>query len=191
VSGGADKIPRYSHRGLGTSPPDWQPDDDDIRRSEAPQRGVILRGLSVVPFALVAAIGLIAAISWPLVIVFGFGGGEPIWDWAKGHTLWHVLGQALVAVGIGLIPVGVTVLASWAMIHGFRERPSRFFWPAAQVFWSVLAVGLVYVDRARHAWLDSIGLNATDWWFGFAVVAFAMIMAGLRIRAQRAGRTQG
>ncbi len=87
MSGGADKIPRYSHRGPGTSPPDWQPDDDDIRRPDAPQRGAVLRGLSVVPFALVAAIGLIAAISWPLVIVFGLGGGEPIWDWAKGHTL--------------------------------------------------------------------------------------------------------
>ncbi len=190
MSGGADKMPRYSHRGLDTSPADWEPDEDDIRRSQIPERGVVLRGLSVVPFALVAALGLIAAISWALVIVFGLGGGEPIWDWAKGRTLAHVFGQALLAVGICLIPVGVTVLASWAVIHGFRERPSRFFWPVAQVFWSVLAVGLVYVDRARHQWLDSIGLNATDWWFGFAVVAFAMIVAGLRIRAQRAGRTK-
>jgi hypothetical protein len=190
VSGGADKMPRYSNRGLDTSPTDWEPDEDDIRRSQIPERGVVLRGLSVIPFALVAALGLIAAISWALVIVFGLGGGEPIWDWAKGHTPAHVFGQVLLAVGIGLIPVGVTVLASWAVIHGFRERPSRFFWPVAQVFWSVLAVGLVYVDRARHQWLDSIGLNATDWWFGFAVVAFAMTVAGLRIRAQRAGRKQ-
>jgi hypothetical protein len=190
VSGGADKMPRYSHRGPGTSPSDWEPDEDDIRRSQIPERGVVLRGLSVVPFALFAALGLIAAISWALVIVFGLGGGEPIWNWAKGHTLAHVLGQLLLAVGIGLIPVGVTVLASWAVIHGFRERPSRYFWPAAQLFWSVLAVGLVYVSRARHEWLDAIGLNATDRWFGFAVVAFAMITAGLRIRAQRAGRTR-
>jgi len=190
VSGGADKMPRYSHRGLDTSPADWEPDEDDIRRAQIPERGVVLRGLSVVPFALVAALGLIAAISWALVIVFGLGGGEPIWDWAKGHTLAHVLGQILLAVGIGLIPVGVTVLASWAIIHGFRERPSRYFWPATQVFWSVLAVGLVYVYRARHAWLDSAGLTGTDWWFGFCVVAFAMIMAGLRIRARRAGRTK-
>ena len=190
MSGGADKMPRYSHRGLDTSPADWEPDEDDIRRAQIPERGVVLRGLSVIPFALVAALGLIAAISWALVIVFGLGGGAPIWDWAKGHSLAHVFGQLLLAVGIGLIPVGVTVLASWAMIHGFRQRPSRFFWPLAQVFWSVLAVGLVYVDRARHEWLDSIGLNATDWWFGFAVVAFAMIVAGLRIRAQRAGRKQ-
>ena len=185
-----DKIPRYSHRGLGTSPPDWQPDEDDVERSQAPQRNSVLRGLSVVPFALVGSIGLIAAIIWPLVIVFGIGGGQPIWDWAKGHTLPQVLGQVLFAVGIGLIPVGVTVLASWALIHGFRERPSPYFWPAAQVFWSVLAVGLVYVDRLRHEWLQSIGLNGTDWWFGFAVVAFAMVMAGLRIRAQRAQRAE-
>jgi hypothetical protein len=183
-------MPRYSHRGLGTSPSEWEPDEDDVRRSQAPQRGGVLRGLSVAPFTLVAALGLIAAISWALVIVFGLGGGEPIWDWAKGHTLGQVLAQILLAVGIGLIPVGVTALASWAMIHGFRERPSRFFWPLAQVFWSALAVGLVYVARAPHQWLASIGLNATDWWFGFAVVAFAMIMAGLRIRAQRAGRTK-
>ena len=190
MSGGAGKMPRYSHRGLDTSPSEWEPDEDDVRRSQIPERGGVLRGLSVVPFALVAALGLIAAISWALVIVFGLGGGEPIWDWAKGHSLAHVLGQILLAVGIGLIPIGITFLSSWAVVHGFRERPSRFFWPLAQVFWSVLAVGLVYVYRARHAWLDSIGLNATDWWFGFAVVAFAMIMAGLRIRAQRPGRTR-
>ena len=190
MSGGADKMPRYSHRGPGTAPPDWEPDEDDVRRAQTPPRGGVLRGLSVAPFAIAAAVGLIGAISWVLVIVFGLGGGQPIWDWAKGHTLGQVLAQVLLAVAIGLLPVGVTVLASWAMVHGFRERPSRFFWPAAQVFWSVLAVGLVYVYRARHQWLDSIGLNATDWWFGFCVVAFAMIMAGLRIRAQRAGRTK-
>jgi len=190
VSGGADKMPRYSHRGPGTAPPDWEPDEDDVRRAQTPPRGGVLRGLSVAPFAIAAAVGLIGAISWVLVIVFGLGGGQPIWDWAKGHTLGQVLAQVLLAVAIGLLPVGVTVLASWAMVHGFRERPSRFFWPAAQVFWSVLAVGLVYVYRARHQWLDSIGLNATDWWFGFCVVAFAMITAGLRIRAQRAGRTK-
>jgi hypothetical protein len=187
---GADKIPRYSHRGLD-SHPDWEPDEDDVRRSQVPQRGSAVRGLSVVPFALVAALGLIAAISWALLIVFGLGGGEPIWDWAKGHTLGHVLAQILLAVGIGLMPVAVTLLASWAVIHGFRQHPSRYFWPAAQVFWGVIMIGLVVVDRARHQWLDSIGLTATDWWFGFAVVAFAMIMAGLRLRAQRAEGRQG
>jgi hypothetical protein len=186
VAGGADKMPRYSHRGLGISPSDGEP--DDVRRSQTPQRGSVLRVLSVIPFALVAALGLIAATTWVVVIVFGLGGGEPIWDWAKGHSLGHVLGQTLLAIGIGLIPAGMTVLASWAVIHGFRERPSRFFWPVAEVFWSVLAIGLVVVARPRHQWLDSIGLTATDWWFGFAMVAFAMIMAGLRIRAQRAGR---
>ena len=189
MGSGADKMPRYSHRGLDDSPSEWEPDEDDIRGSQIPERGTVLRGLSVIPFALVAALGLIAAVSWALVIVFGLG-GEPIWEWAKGRTLAHVLGQVLLAVGIGLIPVGVMVLASWAVIHGFRERPSRYFWPVAQVFWTVLAVGLIYVDRARHEWLDSIGLNATDWWFGFAVVAFALTMAGLRIRAQRVGRKQ-
>ncbi len=139
----------------------------------------------MIPFLLIAALGLIAVISWALVLVFGLGGGQPIWDWAKGKSPGTLAPQILLAVAIGLIPVGVTLVASWAVSYGYRERPNRYFWPAAQLFWSLLAVGLVIVARTRHAWLDTIGLSATDWWFAFAVVAFAMVTAGLRIRAQR------
>ena len=69
MSGGADKMPRYSHRGLDTSPSEWEPDEDDVRRAQIPQRGGVLRGLSVAPFALVAAVGLIAFTLASLLIV--------------------------------------------------------------------------------------------------------------------------
>jgi hypothetical protein len=40
----------------------------------------------------------------------------------------------------------------------------------------------VYLDRARQAWLDDLGLSRLDWWFAFGVVAFAMVLAGVRLR---------
>ena len=54
-----------------------------------------------------------------------------------------------------------------------------------------MAVGLVVVDRMRHEWLTQLGLSTFDWWFAFGVVAFAMIMAGVRVRQGRAARREG
>jgi len=142
----------------------------------------------VLPFLLVAAIGLIAVISWALIVVFGIGSGDPIWRWAEGTTAAHILGQVLLAIVIGLIPAGVTVLASWAGVRGFREDSGTCFWLAAQLAWGLIAIALVVIDRAKHEWLDSLGLSALDWWFAFGVVAFAMIMSGVRLRQARSRR---
>ena len=49
-------------------------------------------------------------------------------------------------------------------------------------FLLVAAVGLVVIDRVRHAWITGLGLTALDWWFMFGMVAFAMIVAGVRLR---------
>ena len=48
-------------------------------------RDLVIRALSVVPFLLVAALGLIGVVGWVLIIVlFGVGTGEPIWKAAQG-----------------------------------------------------------------------------------------------------------
>jgi hypothetical protein len=55
--------------------------------------------------------------------------------------------------------------------------------------WGLVAVGLVYVERTWDASLQDIGLSGLEWWFGLGVVAFAMILAGVRLR--RAPRYDG
>jgi hypothetical protein len=95
-----------------------------------------------------------------------------------GALLW----QLAVAVLIGLVPVLITLGSSWAAARGFSEVSGRPFWTAVEGVWGLVAVGLVYVDRARQEWLDDLGFSRLDWWFAFGVVAFAMVLAGMRLR---------
>jgi len=158
-----------------------------VERAGRPSDDVILRALSVVPFVLVAAFGVIALVGWISVIVFGLSapgsdGGEPIWRWVQGRSLGHVAGQLALAAGVALVPLGVTLLAGWATIHGFRSDPHRYFWPAAQLFWGVVGLGLVIVDRVWPETLRYVGVSTLDWWFAFVMVAVALILAGVRAR---------
>ncbi|NLE21426.1 MAG: hypothetical protein GX624_01395 [Actinobacteria bacterium] len=157
-------------------------DEESAVGPEGPTVDVVLRALSVVPFLLVAALGLIGAVSWILIILLGIGSSEPIWRSVRGLSLSDILWQLLLAVLTGMVPVLLTLAASWAAAHGFRESSGRPFWTAVEGVWGLAGLGLVYVDRARGEWLDAIGLSRSDWWFAFAVVAFAMIIAGMRLR---------
>ena len=150
---------------------------------------IVLRALSVLPFLLVAAIGLIAIISWVLIIVFGVGSAEPIWDAVEGMSGGELVWQLLLAVLIGAAAVLVTALGSWATSHGFREDSGRPFWIMTQGVWGLVAVGLVYAERTWQGSLQDLGLSGLEWWFGLGVVAFAMILAGVRLR--RAPRYDG
>lgn len=150
---------------------------------------IALRALSVLPFLLVAAIGLIAIVSWVLIIVFGAGSAEPIWDAVEGMSGGELVWQLLLAVLIGAAAVLVTALGSWATSHGFREDSGRPFWIMTQGVWGLAAVGLVYAERMWQGSLQDIGLSGLEWWFGLGVVAFAMILAGVRLR--RAPRYDG
>ena len=142
----------------------------------------------MVPFILLAALGLIGVISWVLIIVLGIGSGEPIWKVAQGLSTAELLWQILLAVLIGLVPVGITLIASWTAGRGFSEYSGRPFWTVVQALWGIAAVGLVLVDRTRQAWIEEMELTSLDWWFMFGVVAFGMILAGVRLRrAPRAG----
>ncbi len=182
----APRIPSYSHV------ENWKPEVDDVeplygRSSD----DVVLRAASVIPFVLVAAFGVIALVGWIIVIAFGVAApgnphALPIWRWVQGQTAAQVLGQLAVVIGIGLIPLAIVLAASWATLHGFRERPHPLFWPAAELFWGAVAIALVAVDRTQHQLVHKVlGLGTLDWWFLFALVAAAVILAGMRIRRLR------
>ena len=186
-----DHQKRHSFGYDGRVDPDSVAPEDEERAAgpDGPTVDVVLRALSVVPFLLVAAVGLIAIISWALLIVFGVGSSEPIWEAVQGLSATELVWQLFLAVVIGVVPVLVTLAASWATARGFSEDAGRAFWTAVQGVWGLVAVGLVYLRQAREGWLDDVGLSGLDWWFGFGVVAFAMILAGVRLR--RAPRASG
>jgi len=186
-----DPLKRHSLLRDGRVDPDSLTPDDEERAAgpDGPSADVVIRALSVIPFVLIAALGLISVVSWLLIIVLGVGSGDPIWEVAQGLSTAGLLWQMLLAVFIGLVPAGVTLVASWATARGFREDAGRMFWTVVQSLWGLAAVGLVVVDRTRQAWLEEMGFSALDWWFMFGVVAFAMILAGVRLR--RAPRARG
>jgi hypothetical protein len=175
----------------GRVDPDSLAPDDEERAvgPDGPSTGVAVRALSVIPFVLAAALGLIGVVSWVLIIVLGVGSGDPIWEVAQGLSVAQLLWQILLAILIGLVPVAMTLVASWATTRGFDQDSGRMFWTVVQSLWGLAAVGLVVVDRTRQAWIEEMGFSSLDWWFLFGVVAFAMILAGVRLR--RAPRAQG
>jgi len=171
-------------------PASLTPDDEQrAAGSGGASRDVALRAASVIPFVLTAALGVIGVISWVLILVFGVGSGDPIWVVARRLSTAELLPQIALAVLIGLVPVGIALIASWATMHGFGEDSGRLFWTIVQSSWGLAAVGLVVADRTRHAWIEEAGFSSLDWWFIFGVVAFGMILAGVRLR--RAPRVQG
>jgi hypothetical protein len=166
-------------------------DEESAVGPGGPATDVVLRAFSVAPFLLIAALGLIGVVSWVLIILLGVGSSEPIWRSVRGISLPDLLWQLVLAVLIGLVPLLITLGASWAAAHGFRMTAGRPFWTAVEGVWGLAAVGLVYVDRARGEWLEDLGFSGLDWWFAFAVVAFAMILAGMRLRRAPRGNEDG
>ncbi len=163
-------------------------DEERAAGPEGPTGEVAVRALSVAPFLLVAALGLIGIVSWVIILLLGGGSGDPIWIALRGLSLGGLLWQLVLAVLIGLTPLLVTLGASWAAARGFRPDSGRTFWVVTQGLWGLAGIGLVYVIRVRGDLLAEYGFSATDWWFAFGVVAFAMILAGVRLR--RASQSQ-
>jgi hypothetical protein len=182
VPGGRDTHHPVRYDGH-TDPDSLAPDDEERAAGpDGPSVDIVLRALSVLPFLLVAAIGLIAVISWVLIILFGIGSGEPVWEAVQGLSATELVWQVFLVVVVGAVPVLVTLAASWATAHGFREDAGRPFWTMTQGVWGLVAIGIVYVQQTREDWLSEVGLSGLDWWFGLGVVAFAMILAGVRLR---------
>jgi hypothetical protein len=183
VSGPDDRQKRHTWGDGRVDPDDLAPEDEEEAAGpDGPGADVVVRALSVIPFLLIASLGLIGVVSWVLILVFGVGSAEPIWQAVQGLSAVQLLWQLLLAVLVGLACLAVTLIASWATARGFREGTGRVFWTVTQGFWGFVVLGIVYLWRSPPDWIEEFGFTSTDWWFAFGVVAFAMILAGVRLR---------
>lgn len=161
----------------------WKPSSEDVSSAQHPQPGLLLRSLSVIPFVSLGVLGVLAFVSWLAVLVFGVGTSRgAVWTWARGRSAGEVFPQVLLMLAIGAGCAAVIVLSISATMYGFRERQPWFFWPAAQVVFSALAVLLVVGRAAAPALMQELGLTGIQWWVVFALLAFAMTVVGLRMR---------
>ena len=133
---------------------------------------------------------VIAVLTWVLVFVFGVGGAaEPIWEWVSGRSFAEVVVQfGLALLGL-LAAVAVLVLSMLATSYGARRRQAPWFWPLTQFIFTGVALGLVALDYFRPGALADLGVAGRDWWLVFGWAAYAVLMAGLRMRA--AGKASG
>lgn len=165
--------------------------DEGPRREES-LGSLLLRGASVVPFLMLGVMAVIAVLTWILVFVFGVGvAAEPIWEWVSGRSFGEVVVQfGLALLGL-LAAVAVLVLSMLATSYGARRRQAAWFWPLTQIVFTAVALGLVALDHLRPGLLADLGVAGRDWWLVFGWAAYAVLMAGLRMRAAGKASARG
>jgi hypothetical protein len=169
----------------------WKPDEADVERAGSVDPHLALRILSIVPFLFVGVVGVIAAASWLMVVVLGVGTyGGAVWARAQGLPA----GEALAQVGLVLLTgagcAAVVVGSMYGAMIGFRERQPRWFWPLTLGVWSVVLIAWVVGRYLARPLMIDLGFGGAEWYFALAVVVFALIVTGLRMRAARGGQEQ-
>src|SRR5665647_1410848 len=103
----------------------------------APEPRLVLRVVSVIPFMLIGAFGVIATVAWVAVLVLGAGTDRgTVVAWARGKPVGEVVPQVLLLVGPSIAP----------------------------------------------DFMKEIGLTGRESFFAFGLIAFSMIVIGLRMR---------
>jgi len=163
--------------------PGWKPSEEDVLAAQRPEPGLILRVISVISFILAGAFGVIAFVAWIIVLVLGVGTNRgAVWMWAVGKPTREVLTQVGLLILIGLLCAGVVALSIYATTYGFRTQQPRHFWGIAQGVFSALGFLLLAGRTMFPGFMKDIGLTGGQWYFAFGLVAFAMIVVGLRMR---------
>jgi len=166
--------------------PGWKPSDEDVLAAQRPEPGLALRVIPVIPFILAGAFGVIALVAWIVVLVLGVGTDRgAAWSWAKAKPAADVVTQVGLLVLIGLVCAGVVALSIYATTYGFRTHQPRYFWGIAQGVFSALGFLLLLGRTMFLDFMKDIGLTGGQWYFAFGLVAFAMIVVGLRGRRGR------
>ncbi len=132
---------------------------------------------------MLGVMAVIAILTWVLVFVFGVGAAaEPVWQWFGGRPLGEVLAHVGLALLGLLAAVAVLVLSMFATSYGARERQAAWFWPLTQFVFTGIALGLVALDHFSPGALADLGLSGRDWWLVFGWAAYAVLVAGVRMR---------
>ena len=96
-----DQRRRAARRGDdGSAGPHGVAIDDDVQAGGRRYTGAdaFVRALSVVPFLIVAVLGLIGVVAWVLIMVFGLGSGQPIWRAVQGFSTTDLIRELFLAV---------------------------------------------------------------------------------------------
>jgi hypothetical protein len=153
---------------------------------------LLLRGASVLPYMMLGVMAVIAVVAWALVFMFGISAdADPIWEWVRGRSVGEIVTQVGLVLLVGLVPVTVLVLSMLATSYGVRERQASWFWPLTQALFTAVALALVAFDRLMPEALADAGIDGRDWWLIFGYASYAVLMAGLRMRAARSESGRG
>lgn len=145
-----------------------------------------LRLLSVVPFVLLGALGVIATVSWFVVLVLGVGLDRgAVWAWAAGRPFFEGAGQVVLLLLVGVACGGVVVLSIYATLRGFGDRQPAWFWPLSEAVCLLVGGGLLLAQAQTPQTLSEIGLTGLDWVFTLAVVTYSAVVIHLRWRQAR------
>lgn len=170
----------------------WKPSEEEVLASQDAHPGLALRLVSIIPFGLIGAFSVIAIVAWFAVVIFGAGTDRgALWTWAQGKPAGEVLSQVALAIALGLIPVAILVLCTWATMRGFDTEPALYFWLFTEITFTALSLALV-AGRVRYPeFMENISLGGQEWWFALALVGFGMTVAHLRVRRDRKALADG
>jgi hypothetical protein len=148
--------------------------------------GLILRTLSVIPFLLTGALGVVALATWLIVLVFGVGiARDSAWSWAAGRPVGEVIYQFMLLLLIGVACAAIIVLSIFATGIGFRTVQPRWFWRVTQGIFILIGLALGFGRTLAPVFMEDIGLTGRDWFFFFGLAVFSVLVTGARRRRQR------
>ena len=176
----------------GSKPGDvgWRPDPASQPDAGYSDPNLALRVLSVTPFVLAGAIGVIALVAWLLVLVLGIGIDRgAAWQWAAGRPAGEVIVQVGLLILVGVACAALVVGSIYATGIGFNVAQPRWFWPLAEAVCVALALILVAGKTAAPDTMAALGLSGRDWFFALGVIVFSAIV--IRMRHRRAKTTRG
>ena len=163
----------------------WKPDEAGLQFTERPAPAPVLRVLSVIPFMLAGAVGVISLVAWLAVLVFGAGIDRgPVWQWAAGRSPGEALTQVGLLILVGIACAAVVVGSIFATGIGFGASQPPWFWPLSEGIAGLAGLGLLAGRTMAPDTMEAIGLVGRDWYFAAGVVVFSIIVLGMRRRRE-------
>jgi hypothetical protein len=144
--------------------------------------GLILRGLSVVPFVIVGLLAFLAAVSLLVIVVFGSGGGQTLASWVRGRSGGQIAAGIMQLLGLELA-CGAVILLCWlALRYGFKERARAWFWATSTVVGAAGAALVIVVQLSDPHAYSSASIGGHDWLVGLALFLLMTVTSTLRWR---------